>query len=498
MFESRLAHELVLIHQNLENENLPEILTAAVGRLMEADHAVIALTDGSRLSDGHMAPGTQYSSHPFEELTVSRSVMEAAVDSATGVSLRNEDVNPSESMGQHGIRSCMAASVRLNGRVLGALYCDIRKSRRELGEPDARNLRTLADCLIPAIQYLQSRDPVPRGSHVSSVEELVGAAPAIQNLKKDILRIAPLSHSVLITGPTGSGKDVVARLLHARSGRKGRFVAVNCAEFPEGLLASELFGHQKGAFSGAVVSRSGLMVAADTGTLFLDEIGNAPADLQAKLLRVLETREVRPVGSDAPGIKLDVRFVFATNRDPEDLVSRKLLLPDLYFRISAIRLQCPSLRSRTEDIVLLAKHFASPQTIDAGAAHSLESLEWPGNVRELKQVVEVARDLSAGSTITLEDVHAALRYSARIDSVSAALRAVETGDLNFYRLKADMEEGRFSAAQLEAILLRLYRDEEQNWAGVARKLGLKTKEELRRFENFIAGARKRHQILKDT
>lgn len=497
MFETMLVQELMQIHQKMDDENLPEILTGAVARLMEVDRAVVAMTDGSRLSDGHLDLGTQYSSHPFEELTLSRSVMEAALESADGLSQRNEDVNPSESMGQHGIRSCMAVSIRLKSQVLGAMYCDIRKSRREFGAQDARNFRTLADCLIPVIARLRSNDPVPRGTNSFSASELIGKSAAIRNLHKDIARVAPLSHSVLITGPTGSGKEVVARLLHTRSGRKGRYVTVNCAEFPEGLLASELFGHQKGAFSGAVVSRSGLIVAADRGTLFLDEIGNAPADLQAKLLRVLETREVRPVGSDAPGVRLDVRFLFATNRDPEELVARKALLPDLFFRMSAIRLQVPPIRSRKEDVALLAGHFASPHTIDSESAQYLESLEWAGNVRELKQVVEVARDLSPGPVITMDDVRAALRYSPRMDSVNSALHAVETGDLNFYTLKANLEEGRLNSSQLEAILSRLYRSEENNWAGVARKLGLKTREELRRFENFIAGARKRYQILKD-
>jgi DNA-binding NtrC family response regulator len=238
--------------------------------------------------------------------------------------------------------------------------------------------------------------------------ELVGSSDLIRKIYTLIEQVAPSSASVLITGESGTGKELVARTIHSMSPRREKpFVAINCSAIPETLMESELFGHEKGAFTGAASRRQGCFEIADSGTLLLDEIGEMPALLQAKLLRVIEERAVRRLGSRKE-IEVDVRLLAATNRPPQQAVSEGKLRSDLLYRLNVFSIHLPSLRERKEDLPVLAQHlvtqlaekhgrparFLSPAALEALQFHS-----WPGNVRELRNVIERAVIICSGEQI---------------------------------------------------------------------------------------------------
>ena len=241
----------------------------------------------------------------------------------------------------------------------------------------------------------------------------VGRSRAVQELLRAIERIAQSKSTVLVTGETGTGKELVARAIHARSAERDfPLIKVNCAAIPEGLLESELFGHVRGAFTGATSNKKGKFALADGGSIFLDEIGTLTRPLQAKLLRALQEREVEPLGSDR-ALKLDVRVIAATNRDLRRLVAEGAFQEDLYYRLSVIPVAIPPLRERREDIPLLVAHFLAKhgpragKRVDGVADKALEALlqyDWPGNVRELENTIERAVVLSAGGRLEAGDL----------------------------------------------------------------------------------------------
>jgi two-component system response regulator HydG len=258
---------------------------------------------------------------------------------------------------------------------------------------------------------------------------ILGRSPAMLAMQETIATVAPSEATVLITGESGTGKELVARALHSGSARADKpLVTVNCAALAENLLESELFGHEKGAFTGAERRREGRFVQANGGTLFLDEIGEMPLPLQAKLLRALQEGEVQRVGSDAP-LTVDVRVLAATNRDLREEVARRRFREDLYFRLNVISLEVPPLRERGEDIPVLAAHFLerfagrnrkslrgfSPQAMD-----SLLRYSWPGNVRELENAVERAVILCNGDLVTRRELPAAVMEAAPAEEPSSA------------------------------------------------------------------------------
>jgi two-component system response regulator HydG len=247
---------------------------------------------------------------------------------------------------------------------------------------------------------------------------IVGSSLPIQRLAGMVSRVAASDATVLIEGESGTGKELVARAIHAESARASHpFVGINCAALPETLLESELFGHVKGAFTGAVVAKKGLFEEASQGTLFLDEIGDTPPPIQAKLLRVLQEREIRRVGSTSP-IRIDVRLLAATNRRLEELVREGRFREDFYYRLNVVALQIPPLRERREDIPLLAAHFLTRSakrhgrpvpTLSPEAMALLFDHHWPGNVREMENAIERAVLLTETDTIFPGDLPPSLR-----------------------------------------------------------------------------------------
>jgi formate hydrogenlyase transcriptional activator len=245
---------------------------------------------------------------------------------------------------------------------------------------------------------------------VHNFEQIIGRSAALMEVLDQIGRVAPTDASVLITGETGTGKELVAGAIHSTSKRKNKpFIKVNCAALPAGLVESELFGHEKGAFSGAVARRLGRFELADGGTIFLDEVGELPAEAQVKLLRVLQEREFDRVGGAAP-VRVDVRVIAATNRDLLKAVQEKTVREDLYYRLNVFPLRLPALRERKEDIPLLVHFLVNKfaqrigkhlEGVEGRTLQQLEDYPWPGNIRELENVLERAVILTSGATLDM-------------------------------------------------------------------------------------------------
>lgn len=258
-------------------------------------------------------------------------------------------------------------------------------------------------------------------------ETMIGGSGAIREVRERIFRVARTSCNVLITGETGTGKEIAAQMIHAASVRgEGPMVCVNCASVPDTLTESELFGYERGAFTGAVRPYAGKLRAGHGGTVFFDEIGDMPLGAQAKLLRLLEQHIVEPLGSSR-GVPVDIRVISATNRDLERLSAEERFRRDLYFRLNVVRLHLPPLRERAEDIPLLVEHFrpilnreldCSVSRIDEEAMSLLQRFEWPGNVRELKNVLESAFVETSGATVTASDLPSELRVPEGSSRVS--------------------------------------------------------------------------------
>ena len=245
-----------------------------------------------------------------------------------------------------------------------------------------------------------------------NIGNMVGEGPAFQAVVKGIQTVAPTGATVLITGETGTGKELVARAIHELSGRsKGSFVKVNCAAIPASLLESELFGHEKGSFTGAVAQKIGRFELAHQGTLFLDEIGEMPLELQPKLLRAIQDQEFERVGGNRT-IRTDARLVAATNRDLKAMVEEGKFRADLYYRLHVFPLHVPPLRERREDIPLLTRYFVQKHaqrmgrnidTIPTSVLDALTNYDWPGNIRELQNVLERSVILTNGSVASSAD-----------------------------------------------------------------------------------------------
>jgi len=269
--------------------------------------------------------------------------------------------------------------------------------------------------------------------------ELIGVSAPMRDIYRLVEAVSQNKSTVLVSGESGTGKELVARTIHERSALvDGPFVAVNCAGLAETLLDSQLFGHRRGAFTGAVADHDGVFRAASSGTLFLDEVAEIPLGLQAKFLRAIQEREVVPLGSTR-AIAVDVRLVAATNRDIEAEVDEGRFRRDLFYRLNVVRIELPPLRARPDDVPVLVEHFVNrysrqygvaPKAVTADALAVLENYDWPGNVRELQNVVERTFALSDADTITLNDLPLQLRRPDGRGTIATAPTARHTLDEN--------------------------------------------------------------------
>ena len=322
-------------------------------------------------------------------------------------------------------RSAISAPVRVAGRPVGVLHVELASGGRQATPDDLEFVMAVCDALGIAVENLSTRERLSvRLASTSDENErlrqrlreesrMVGGSPALSAIASQIARVASTKATVLVRGESGSGKELVARAIHDASDRRSAaFVCLNCAALTETLLESELFGHEKGAFTGATERKAGKFEAAHRGTLFLDEIGEMSQTIQAKFLRVLEGHSFERVGG-SQRVQVDVRVVAATNRNLEDAVAANEFRRDLYFRLKVVEIIVPPLRRRREDIEPLARHFLARFNAETGrgvhdfspaALDALLAYQWPGNIRELRNCIERAVVLSSHDTIDTQDL----------------------------------------------------------------------------------------------
>lgn len=318
--------------------------------------------------------------------------------------------------------SKLAAPLMVRNEVAAILYLENSGVNAELREPQLLLLSAIAQMASVALEnayHIEWLDhEVRRLERKLDDDEMAGVSEKLNELRRKVTRLARTNTTVLIIGESGTGKELVARSLHRQSPRAEKpFVAINCAALTETLLESELFGYEKGAFTGAIHQKQGRLERGQGGTVFLDEIGEMPVALQAKLLRVLQTREFERVGGTR-SIGLDIRLIAATNRNLEEAVQRGVFREDLFYRLNVVKLRIPALRERPEDIICLALHFAARLSEKCGrrvagispqARNILRNHNWPGNVRELENAIEHAVALGSSDTILAEDLPEGLK-----------------------------------------------------------------------------------------
>jgi len=338
------------------------------------------------------------------------------------------------------------------------------------------------EALLAAVRQAVARRGRVAGKSDGAGEgpDLVGRSPALTAVRSRVARVAPTDSTVLILGETGTGKELIARSIHAQSRRSSRpLVTVNCGAIQPSLIASELFGHERGSFTGALQQRIGRFELADGGTIFLDEIGELPAETQVALLRVLQEREFERVGGEAT-VKVDVRVVAATNKDLGAEVSAGRFREDLYYRLKIVPLTLPPLRDRRDDLPLLIDHFIrklAPRTnprigaIDDEALGRLMAYGWPGNVRELENVIEQSLVFAEGDRITL----AALPAFLKDEGAPADALAVPKGEISLPDVLEDLER---------QLILKAYKKANGVKTETARLLGLKTSALYYKLEKY--------------
>ena len=377
------------------------------------------------------------------------------------------------------MRAFCSAPLLFHDRVLGAL--DIGRRREETFSPEEVELvGEIAKQIAIAVENAQAYHQITelkdrlakenvylleevRTDH--NFEEIVGDSAALRRVLKEVETVAPTGSTVLVRGETGTGKELIARALHDLSPRQNRtFVKLNCAAIPTGLLESELFGHEKGAFTGAITQKIGRFELAHQGTIFLDEVGDIPLELQPKLLRALQEQEFERLGSTRT-IRVDVRLVAATNRDLAEMVADGRFRSDLYYRLNVFPVVLPPLRERRDDIPMLARHFTQRfarrmgrriETIPTAVMNTLVRYPWPGNIREMQNVIERAVILSRGPELEIP--------------LSELKQQTKAASIDFPSSLSTLEE-----AEREHILRALG---ETHWilggpAGAAFKLGMK-------------------------
>ncbi|HET8724203.1 MAG TPA: sigma 54-interacting transcriptional regulator [Anaeromyxobacteraceae bacterium] len=410
----------------LEAPGLEGMLDALLDALLEVTRAekgfVIEVADGEPVvrAARNLAPGAAEEAVARVSDSIVQRVLQSRKPLVVADALHDAEWSGSASVVNLRLQSVMCAPLTARGEVFGAIYLGNDTVRNLF---DERSLETLTVFASQASLLLQNalllRDLRRENEQLrEAVEsrrygELVGAGAAMREVYRRIEKVAPTDVTVLVQGETGTGKELVAREIHRRSSRSaGPFVAVNCAAIPEGLLESELFGHVKGAFTGAVASRPGRFQAASGGTLFLDEIGEMPASLQVKLLRAIQERAVQRVGDSRPE-PVDIRVVAATNRNLEEEVRAGRFREDLYYRLHVVSIVLPPLRDRGDDVTVLARWFlqryaeefaSRARGFAPGAVAAMRRARWPGNIRELENRVKKAAVLADGPLVTAEDL----------------------------------------------------------------------------------------------
>lgn len=371
---------------------------------------------------------------PGKAVQVSRTIVERAMAEQRAVLINDAGkVSRTTSVQELNVHSVLCAPIATPEKQLGAIYMDCRNFGTMFDAGHLHLLSAIAGMTALALENtrvleLLARENEQLKSEVRLQFEMIGESAAMQEVYRFIAKVAPTDSNVLIQGESGTGKELVARAIHRHSVRAQRpFIAINCAAITETLLESEIFGHEKGAFTGAIAQKKGYLEVADGGTVFLDEIGELALPLQAKLLRVLQEREFLRVGGTKP-VKVDIRVLAATNRSLSQMVKEGKFREDLFYRLNVLACRIPALRSRRDDIPLLARHFAQKysakcardiRAIADDAIACMKRYDWPGNVRELENAIEHAVVLGSTKEILRDDLPESMLEAGTVGSGSS-------------------------------------------------------------------------------
>jgi len=421
------------------SENLDVFLGAAVDNVIEiaqAERGILFVREGAGELQPLVARDSAKNALP-ELIGISRTIPKQVWDTRKPIFLLDteseKDMVQSASVSLYHLRTIMCAPLRVGEKLLGVLYVDNHAKVREYSSTDLAIFEAVTNYLSLTMENLRSAQEAKQRvdarrkalEHENAVlrtalenrRHLIGECPAMKSVYENLRKVAPTDATVLVLGESGTGKEAIAHVLHDLSPRSEQpFVVIDCAAIPETLLESELFGYEKGAFTGAVGQKQGKFEMANGGTLFLDEMGELSLNLQVKLLRALEQRAISRVGGIDP-IPIDIRLVAATNRNLEDMVKQNKFRQDLYFRLKVVSVLLPPLRDRGDDILLLADFFLSEaNTTNARAVrgfseearNAMRSHKWEGNIRELKHRVEQAVILTNNQFLSTEDLNLAV------------------------------------------------------------------------------------------
>ncbi|MGE5084508.1 MAG: sigma 54-interacting transcriptional regulator [Acidobacteriota bacterium] len=410
-----------VVHAIRDLEELQAQLLDLIFEVVPAGRGAILLGDGANSEFSSLYARTrQAGQHQLVRVsrTVAHHVLKENV-AILGVDIAASDaLRDVESLAVSEVRSLLCVPLSVFDRTIGCIYLDSTTTVNRFQEDHLQLMAAIAGISAVALDNARRSQWLEQENQRLSLEirqeqNLVGESARVKEIFQFLARVGPTDSTVLIEGESGTGKELAARALHRNSHRNQKpFVAINCAAIPETLLESELFGHERGAFTGAASQKKGKLEVAEGGVGFLDEIGELAPALQVKLLRVLQEREFERVGGTHP-IKIDVRVIAATNRDLDDAVRKREFRQDLYYRLAVVKLTMPPLREHREDIPMLTRHFiqknakrckvkAKPVSREAMAA--LVSYDWPGNVRELENAIERALVMGSSDTILLEDL----------------------------------------------------------------------------------------------
>jgi Nif-specific regulatory protein len=457
------------VHAIRDLEELQAQLLDLIFEVVPAGRGAILLADGPGHEFNSLYARTrQAGQHQLVRVsrTIAQQVMKENI-AIMGVDVQASDAfREVESLAVSEVRSLLCVPLTVFERRIGCIYLDSTSAANRFHEDHLQLMAAVAGISAVALdnarraQWLEQENQ-RLTMEIRQEQSLVGEGGRIKEIFQFLARVGPTDSTVLIEGESGTGKELAARALHRNSPRSSKtFVAINCAAIPETLLETELFGHERGAFTGAATQKKGRLEVANGGVVFLDEIGELAPALQVKLLRVLQEREFDRVGGTHP-IKIDVRLIAATNRDLEEAVRKGEFRQDLYYRLAVVKLTMPPLRERREDIPMLTRHFVQknakrckvkPKPVSREAMAALVQYDWPGNVRELENAVERALVMGSSDMVLLEDLPESLLEQASPEEMHEGQYHASVKELKKQLILGAVEQTRGNYVEAAAIL----------------------------------------------